>query len=141
MKWRIIRRQNEARETEAARRGVRVIPDRTFKERQSYAKLVKERDEKNKCLEETGMVGKKWIITARGALKEVPLGRHNNATTDQVATGIPPPRPSPSSQRNTARGGLEPPQHQMNSSEQHTQNDPNPDPSQANPTGAHASNL
>ena len=49
--------------------GVKVAPDRSFKERQKYRQLRKEMDIRNAGLMYSGIFYKKWIIRSMGLVK------------------------------------------------------------------------
>ncbi|KAK4305276.1 hypothetical protein Pmani_022835 [Petrolisthes manimaculis] len=68
--------RQKQKETEPGNSGMLILPDRNFKERQAYAKLAKDRNEKNMKLQDDNIKGKKWVIS-RGRLRLIPVGGQN----------------------------------------------------------------
>ena len=69
-KWSILKECGKLKDMETSRSNIRIMPDRTFKERQAHKVLVRERETKNKELQDAGVHGKKWIVVS-GRLKKV----------------------------------------------------------------------
>ncbi|KAK3868666.1 hypothetical protein Pcinc_025966 [Petrolisthes cinctipes] len=82
LKWKVLRKHKEGSGNPAAAKDeLQILPDRNFKERQEYVKLIKERDERNKNVKETNK-GKKWIVT-RGRPKQITTSEYDMAKRQQ----------------------------------------------------------
>lgn len=76
MKWKILKENGKIKQMDNPNKmNIKIMPDRTYKERRAHAKLARERRE-NENLMRQGNLRKKWIVVS-GRLKLVPVTTQN----------------------------------------------------------------
>ena len=80
-KWNLLKANGKLKESnDQEMRKIKILPDRTFKERKAHAGLAKVHDSKNKELQEKGITDRMWVIRNK-KLKEIRI------KVDQGAVG------------------------------------------------------